>query len=210
MSEPSDRERRGKQQRGLRTRARLMTATNRVVAEVGYAHATTKRIAAVAGVSEATIYRHFPGKQQMFMSAALESHQDSIAAFERLPERAGTGTIDQNLRPILTRLANMRRELLPLELWMLANPELRREALRSQVSHPPDEPLSRYLAAEQRAGRLPRSLDAEAIALTMLATLFGIAVLPGSDDPETYRWLVEHAITILVAGSQVSGRDLTP
>ncbi len=42
-------------------------------------------------------------------------------------------------------------------------------------------------------------------ALTMLATLFGVAVLPASDDAATYRRLVDHAITVLVAGTLMLG-----
>lgn len=199
---------RSKQQRGLRTQARLIAATNEVVADVGYPHATTKRIAEVAGVSEGTIYRHFPDKHHLFYAAALDGHHDVLSAFDRLSERAGTATIEENLRPVLTRLARMRRDLLPLELWMLANPDVRREARRTEARRAPEEPLIRYLVAEQREGRLAVSLDPEATALTMLSTLFGVAVLPASDDPATYRRLVDHAITILVAGTLMTGDPL--
>lgn len=210
MTDASEHRVRGKQQRGLRTQARLIAATKRVVAEVGYPRATTKRIADMAGVSEGTIYRHFPDKHHLFFEAALDGHQDALTAFERLSERAGTATIDENLRPVLTSLAAVRRDLLPLELWMLANPELRREARRSQARRAPEEPLIRYLAAEQREGRLARNLDLEVTALTMLATLFGVAVLPASDDPATYRRLVDHAITVLIAGTLMAGDPLDP
>jgi len=49
-------------ERGEATRVRLIEATAQVVAEVGYANASTRAIAKAAGVAEGTIYRHFPNK----------------------------------------------------------------------------------------------------------------------------------------------------
>jgi len=57
--------------RGDRTQAKLIEATLAVVAEVGYARASTRAIAERAGVAEGTIYRHFADKTALFFAAAL-------------------------------------------------------------------------------------------------------------------------------------------
>jgi len=57
--------------RGDRTQAKLIEATLAVVAEVGYARASTRAIAERAGVAEGTIYRHFADKPALFFAAAL-------------------------------------------------------------------------------------------------------------------------------------------
>lgn len=47
-------------------REAILAAAKRVFGEAGYHQATTREIAAAAGVSEALLYQHFPGKRQLF------------------------------------------------------------------------------------------------------------------------------------------------
>ena len=53
-------------------RAQLLEAALNVFSEKGFDGATTKEIAAAAGVTEAIIFRHFPSKQALYQ-AVLES-----------------------------------------------------------------------------------------------------------------------------------------
>jgi AcrR family transcriptional regulator len=52
-------------------REAIMTAAKGVFGRVGYHEATTRDIAAAAGVSEGLLYQHFPGKRQLFMELVL-------------------------------------------------------------------------------------------------------------------------------------------
>src|SRR5207248_1431847 len=52
-------------------RAAILAAAKGVFGGVGYHEATTRDIAAAAGVSEALLYQHFPGKRQLFMELVL-------------------------------------------------------------------------------------------------------------------------------------------
>lgn len=47
-------------------RIAILTAAKRVFGEAGYHETTTRDIAVAAGVSEALLYQHFPGKRQLF------------------------------------------------------------------------------------------------------------------------------------------------
>ena len=61
-----------------------MAAAKRVFGRAGYHEATTREIAAAAGVSEALLYQHFPGKRQLFeelvTAAAAELERRLVAA----------------------------------------------------------------------------------------------------------------------------------
>jgi AcrR family transcriptional regulator len=60
-------------------RVAILAAARRVFGNAGYHEATTRDIAAAAGVSEALLYQHFPGKRQLFEQLV----QDAAADLER-------------------------------------------------------------------------------------------------------------------------------
>lgn len=53
-----------------RTRARIVDAAEALHAEVGPAHATIAAIAERAGVTRATVYRHFPDDESLFLACS--------------------------------------------------------------------------------------------------------------------------------------------
>ena len=63
-----------------RTRQTIAAAAARCFAQVGYQAAGTAQIAAEAGVSEGTIFNHFPTKQALLV-AALELGRGEVTAF---------------------------------------------------------------------------------------------------------------------------------
>lgn len=194
------------QARGLVTRARLIEATAQVVADKGYAHATTRAIAEVAGVAESTIYRHFETKHDLFFAAVLDRHREVVEALADLPARAGTATVAANVSAIVHALAGMRADLLPLEQAIQSDPELRshREALvagaLSGGPDGPDELVARYVAAEQHLGRVRGDVDPGAVAITLLITLAGVALLPTGDGSEAFDQVLDTAISLIVDG----------
>jgi AcrR family transcriptional regulator len=75
-------------------RGEIVDAAKQVFGEAGYHEATTKDIAAAAGVSEALLYHHFPGKRQLFeelIHAAAASLERGLLAARGAdqPEAAG-------------------------------------------------------------------------------------------------------------------------
>jgi AcrR family transcriptional regulator len=185
--------------RGEQTRARLLDAAAAVVGRVGYARATTRMIAEEAGVAEGTIYRHFPDKQALFLTAVLERNAPVVAAVEALPAQAGTRTVRDNLVECLTSLASLRDEIVPLELAVLADPDLaaaQRHAAERGVATDPHRALGAYLAAEQRLGRIRADVDPDQTGLLLLLLLFGLGVQPGL----AVTALVAQAVDLLVDG----------
>jgi AcrR family transcriptional regulator len=190
--------------RGDRTRARLLDATLAVVAEVGYARASTRAIAERAGVAEGTIYRHFPDKTALFFAAALEPAADVIAWIEGLPGRAGSATVEANLEQALLRLAELESRVLPLEFALQADPQLarQRQAAVEPGALPPGPPgaLAAYLAAERELGRVSPGVDPPAAAVVLLATLFGLAMTDGGRWGEAMEARIRAAVRMIVRG----------
>ena len=190
--------------RGERTRARLIEAAAAVVRTQGYAAATTRNIAAAAGVSEATIYRHFADKVELFFAAITERHRPVLTWMADLPARAGTATLTENLAESFRNLAVLGIELAPLELAMLTDPELakrRADALREGLPPGPPTYLADYLRGEQALGRVRVDVDPEQAALVVLATLFG-AVAGNVAAAEPFDF------TLIVAAADIIARGL--
>lgn len=190
--------------RGERTRAKLIEATLAVVAEVGYARATTRAIADAAGVAEGALYRHFPDKTSLFFAAALAASPTVVEWVEALPGRAGSDSVEANLAGALERLATLQERVLPLEIAIRSDPELaaQRQALRASQGPLPGPPraIADYLAAEQRLGRVRSDIDSEEVALMILAMLFGLAIAAVDDPGALTSARMASALHVLVRG----------
>jgi AcrR family transcriptional regulator len=191
--------------RGDRTRAKLIEATLAVVAETGYAHASTRAIAGAAGVSEGTIYRHFPDKASLFFAAALEPSAAVLDELTGLPALAGQRTVEENLVGALVRLAELQERVIPLEIAVLSDPELaaqRRSAATSAGGIPagPPHAIAVYLREEQRLGRVRPELDPGDVAVLLLAMLFGLAVTASMTDRAVDGARIETAVRTFARG----------
>jgi TetR/AcrR family transcriptional regulator len=70
---------------GSDRRNQLLEAALEIFSRKGFEGTTTKEVAAVAGVTEAIIFRHFPTKQALY-TAVLDHHVQSSELQERLAE----------------------------------------------------------------------------------------------------------------------------
>lgn len=191
--------------RGDRTRSKLVEATLAVVAEVGYAHASTRAIAGAAGVSEGTIYRHFPDKASLFFAAALEPSAAVLEELTSLPGQAGQRTVADNLAGALARLAQLQEQVIPLEIAVLSDPELAAQrraaaAVAGGIPAGPPQAITVYLREEQRLGRIRPELDPGEVAVLLLATLFGLAVTANMTGQAIQGARIETAVTTFVQG----------
>lgn len=190
--------------RGDRTRAKLIEATLAVVADVGYARASTRAIAEAAGMAEGTLYRHFPDKTALFFAAALDASPAVLEWVEALPSRAGSDSVEANLAAAVERLATLQERVLPLEIAIQADPELaaQRRALLAGGGMPPGPPaaIAAYLAAEQRLGRVRSDIDPGEVALMMLALLFGMAIASTNASETLPAERVASALRVFVTG----------
>ncbi|HEY1973687.1 MAG TPA: TetR/AcrR family transcriptional regulator [Pseudonocardia sp.] len=71
----------GPQARSRRTRDRILNAAWDAFTSEGFDRASTKRIAAAAGVNSSLIFRYFGSKDGLYQEAVLEPLQRQLAAF---------------------------------------------------------------------------------------------------------------------------------
>jgi len=70
------------------TRQRLLDAARRLFAEKGYGHTTSAEIAEAAGVTERTLFRHFPTKSDLLLANFRQHGAALRAAMRAQPEDA--------------------------------------------------------------------------------------------------------------------------
>lgn len=93
---------------GEETRQRIIVATMRCVAEVGYAKATIREIARMANVTSASLYNYFPNKSEL-IKATIATRAD--AAMPRVRQAAeGPGDVIDRIGAVLDECGELMRE----------------------------------------------------------------------------------------------------
>ena len=175
------------------TREDILGAAARIMRDEGYARATTKQIARVAGYSEATLYKHFQDKAEIFLRVLEEEAPALATLLARLDGRAGMGDLRENLEELVVTAVRFYLDTFPIAVSLYSSRMLlaaHRDRVRELGGGPrgPEEQLTRYLAAEQRVGRLDPSADPQALAQLLLGACFQQAFLadfagkPPDDD----------------------------
>jgi len=164
------------------TRERILDATVGIMREQGLARATTKEIARAAGLSEAALYRHFRSKEEIFLRVMRERLPRFIEAIKDLPSRVGRGPVADTLVEIALAAVTYYSEAVPIISSLFSEPEIlvrHQQALREENAGPhlALSALSAHLRAEQRIGRLSKTLDAEAASALLLGACFQRAFL---------------------------------
>jgi AcrR family transcriptional regulator len=170
--------------RSADTHQALMDAALQVFTERGFARATTREIAAAAGVAEGTIYRHFADKHALFREVFFSVMAGMGEELRRLPERAGSGTVRGNLEYLFGLLAILQERTAPLLASMAADPELAGSfaahvadnALEGFELSTPVTMVAAYIRAEQELGRIRVDVDATEAAAAVAAVPFARGV----------------------------------
>jgi AcrR family transcriptional regulator len=178
----------------MRTRDRIIDAAEQAIREFGIAGATTKRIAQQAGCSEALLYKHFAGKEALFLAVLLERLPALGPALERLRESTGQGDLAGNLAEFALMALEFYTKAAAIASGLLADPSLMAGfrgmlAASDMGPHLPIRALAEILRAEQRGGRLDEGIDADAAASMLMGACFHRAnlthyvELPEADEP---------------------------
>ena len=107
-------------------RDRLLEATARIIREEGYAAATSRRVAAEAGVKQALVYYYFPTMDDLFVEV-LRSGADAALARMR-----GLLADDDPLQALWLINGDPRWSVLNTEFMALAN---HRKAIRAELKN---------------------------------------------------------------------------
>ena len=155
------------------TREDILGAAARIMRTQGYARATTKEIARAAGYSEAALYKHFQDKSEIFLRVLEEEMPGLAALLARLDRRAGTSDVRGNLEEVVVTAIRFYADTFPIAVSLYSSRALlaaHRDRLRQLGRGPrtPEELLTRYLAAEQRLGRVAATADPRSMAQLLL------------------------------------------
>ncbi|MGH3223139.1 MAG: TetR/AcrR family transcriptional regulator [Streptosporangiaceae bacterium] len=183
-----------------------MDAALQLVAEAGFDRATMDAIAARAGASKATVYRHWPGKHELVADAIRRQVKPS------LPQLPDTGTLRGDLlaaveamHQVMTSEAGL--VFFGLLVAMRTDPELAalaREQLFVRRLPPEDNPVTRAVAR----GELPPGAD-PALLPRVAAPLINtrLMLMGGKLDESFLTGLVDDIlIPLLMAGRRTSAR----
>jgi AcrR family transcriptional regulator len=162
------------------TRQALIDAALEVFLERGFARATTREIAQAAGVAEGTIYRHFADKYALFHEVFLTLTVEVVGELQRFGERAGQGTVRENLESLFSLVGGIQEQLSSLMASMWADPDLakhvgaraRELAPEGFVPPGPVAMVAEYIRAEQQLGRIRRDVDATEAAAVVVSVPF--------------------------------------
>jgi AcrR family transcriptional regulator len=166
----------------LDTRDRILDAAAHVMRTRGFARTTTKQIARAAGYSEATIYKHFDDKSDLFL-AVLRKRLPSFQPFvDELIRKPGEGGLHANLAVTAQKAIAFYTESFPVSVSVFSEPELLAAHRAAVTRHNagPDRPvnaLTRYLRGEQESGRIRAGADCAAAASLLLGACFQYAFL---------------------------------
>ena len=158
--------------------------------EHGLAHATTKEIAKAAGFSEATLYKHFQDKTELFVSVLAERLPRFVPLVAALTEQAGERTVAENLRGVVAAAVVFYTDSFPVSASIFAEPKVlaaHRASLRRSGAgpHKANVALAGYLLAEQELGRIPAAADPDALAALLLGACFQHAFLRQFAEPNS-------------------------
>jgi AcrR family transcriptional regulator len=192
----------------MSTRDRLLDAAAHVMRTRGLAHATTKEIAKAAGYSEATLYKHFRDKTDLFLAVLSERAPSPLGSvLTDLNQRVGQGVVQETLEEVARAATRFYHHGFPMAASLFSEPRLlaaHREALRERNAGPAhvSSALADYLAAERDLGGIQPDADPQAAAALLLGACLQHAFLSHfvdqpSDEDSAERFAIALARTLM-------------
>lgn len=170
---------------GEETRRRIIVATMRCVAKVGYRRATIREIARAAHVTSASLYNYFPNKSEL-IKAAIAARTD--VALPRLRAAAARpGSAVERIEAVLDESGQLMREYPDLAAfeWVIRGSDLVEpaggagfQAFREIIEGVVDDAY--------RHGDLPHRADRHSTVEALYALIYGLVELAATLPPDDY------------------------
>jgi len=182
---------------GDETRQRIIAATMRCVAEVGYSGSSIRQIAKTANVTSASLYNYFPTKAEL-IKATISARAD--VALPRLRQAAEkSGNVMDRIDAVLDESARLMREFPDLAAFEWA---IRAE---SAISIYPDasggkvglqalrDIIDMIMDDARKSGALGQRPDTRATVEAVYALIYGLTEIAATATPQTYQRTVKAA-----------------
>ena len=187
------------------TREKLLEATLELISERGYLGATTREIAALAGVSELTLFRKFVKKEHLF-EEMLENYT-FLPRLRDLLDEIGDMHVKEGLNTIGIRFLQTLHQRRPLVRILLSEISHYPEKVRStysQVIENIGKMLESYLESCRNRGELrpiDMNLPAFSFQRVLFATFLSETIILGKEiDDERIEFMVGEIVEIFLNG----------
>lgn len=191
-----------RQARSRATVDALIDATARILVREGYDHASTNRIAELAGVSIGSLYQYFPGKDAL-VAAVIDRHRAELARIARGAfEKAVTQPLKQAIRTLVT--AGIEAHRFDPKLHRVLAEQIPRTGRLEKVERFSREnfaTFSRFLESRRDELRIKDYELASFMCVTTLEALTHSAVLHNPEmlrDDQAAERLIEEATRLVV------------
>jgi AcrR family transcriptional regulator len=144
------------------TRQRIIAAAFKLIGEIGYKRATTRRIAEAAGVNEVTLFRHFGTKKNLLHACAENYRAGGFAAnLERYLTDHYPNDMLAMARAMMQSMAEGADYMRLMMCDSMEVPELRETMLDGWAAH--TSVLADYFRGQIQAGVVRADLDPETL-----------------------------------------------
>lgn len=154
-------------------RQHVLAAARRVIDAKGLAAASTRAIAEEAGISGGTLYNYFDNHTRLLAQAIVGRASESTGPAQDLPQRAGHGTVADNLAYFLRQAATILDQLVPAFAATFSDSALlgavRAELGRAAPLNDPARTVEQYLRAERDLGRIASDADCRGAAALVVS-----------------------------------------
>ncbi len=172
---------------GEETRQRLIVATMRCVAKMGYSGATIREIARTAEVTSASLYNYFPNKSEL-IKAAIAARTD--VALPRLRQAATRpGDVIARIEAVLDESGQLMREYPDLAAFEWAIRSESAAALGSDVGGSGFQAFREIIESiiENGRGDLAGPSDGAGAVEVIYSLVYGLTELAATLPPEDYQ-----------------------
>lgn len=186
---------------GEETRQRIIDATMRCVAEVGYERATIREIARKAEMTSGSLYHYFPNKTELIKATFDEWAEMTI------PRVAASAERDEDFRDRLMAVFDECDQLMREYPLIAAFDRAIRVGSARHLAESRDTLFSSLrevfldiIRQARREGALPRGSDIDAVATSIQVVLQGMTDFAATADPDEYHSTIK-ALKRLVSGT---------
>jgi AcrR family transcriptional regulator len=186
---------------GEETRQRIIDATMRCVAEVGYERATIREIARLAQMTSGSLYHYFPNKTEL-----IKATFDDWAELT-IPRIAASAQRNDDFRERLVAVFDECDQLMREYPLIAAFDRAIRVGSARHLAESRDTLFSSLrgvivdiIKQARREGALPRGTDVESVANSIYLVLQGMTDYGATSDPDEFHKTVK-ALKRLVSGT---------
>ncbi|OBG55821.1 TetR family transcriptional regulator [Mycobacterium sp. E188] len=192
---------------GEQTRTRIIVATMRCVATVGYSRATIREIARTADVTSASLYNYFPNKAELIKAAIAARTDVALPRLRAAAERPGSAV--DRIGAVLDESGRLMREYPDLAAfeWVI-----RAEGVVGPDRHMDGgtgfqafrEIIEGVVDDGYRQGELSRPSDRDSVVEALYALIYGLVELGATSPPRDYHAALDSAKK-MISGTLFAG-----